>query len=51
MEYLIENSVGYGGDRDTEFSNMDCKRNREDRNNNKTVITKHGAMFDSKSYG
>ena len=38
-------------DRDTEFSNMDCKRNREDRNNNKTVITKHGAMFDSKSHG
>ena len=38
-------------DRDTEFSNMDCKRNREDRNNNKTVINKHGAMFDSKSHG
>ena len=36
---------------ETEFSNMDYKRNREDRNNNKTVINKHGAMFDSKSHG
>ena len=30
----------YFEDRGTEFSNMDCKRSREDRNNNKTVVIK-----------
>lgn len=44
-------NISHFEDRNTEFSNMDCKRNRKDRNNNKTVITKHGAMFNSKSHG
>lgn len=43
--------ISYFEDRNTEFSNMNCKRNREDRHNNKTVITKHEAMFNSKSHG